>query len=683
MYSSDGAAWTVVTLSSTTSYWNDIAYGNGMFVAIGEDELSKLVATSNDGVSWATTTIDASFALQSITYVDNYFLVQGYCYLLATSCTFVSTDGVTWNESRSLLGLGDDFDGFYELLYNNGQLLALADDPSDSILLASYDATTSLAAASVSGLTVSLGSVLASMGDLSIAGDYTNNGTYTASTSEVTFGGTALQTATGTLSGTSAFYDLTVANTSQNGTTSQSVIWGAPLVVDGTYAMLASTSAQFVAGATSTLQNIDLYGTANSKVWLRSSSPGDYWHLDVPGSQLNVRYVDVKDSYASSTISANGSTDSGHNINWEFLEINTGSSTIANHDAGQAANTFTDQAITDGKLFAFKLVPNSGTATVTDMVITLSGNKKMAQTDFSNLRLFRDNDSDGVYDLTDTQVGGAGTMSLSAVSQTGTLTFATDFLSTTTTNYIVVGNWSAPANGSSLRFDLLRTGLSITDTSGTQDIYGSVVGSWFARNNRGGGGSASSDIGGAPPEGDGDQGGGGAGGAGDGQDAGEEIDSDPNFRAPSANSGSWTNGANAYDGVNGTYATDNAGATHSYTNHGFSVPGGNSIVGVAVKLELSGTTAAGTVGAQLSWNGGESWTTLKSSPTLTTSDAVITLGGPADTWGHSWSIGEFSNANFAVRLTGAPDQNTLRVDEIQVRVYHQASGGGGGGGGDI
>ncbi len=86
---------------------------------------------------------------------------------------------------------------------------------------------------------------------------------------------------------------------------------------------------------------------------------------------------------------------------------------------------------------------------------------------------------------------------------------------------------------------------------------------------------------------------------------------------------------------------------------------------------------------ELSWDGGTSWTSADTTPTLTTTDTVRVLGGPSDLWGHGWSSSEFSNGNFRVRVTAAPSSNTVQLDAIQVRVYHNATGGGGGGGGEI
>ena len=59
------------------------------------------------------------------------------------------------------------------------------------------------------------------------------------------------------------------------------------------------------------------------------------------------------------------------------------------------------------------------------------------------------------------------------------------------------------------------------------------------------------------------------------------------------------------------------------------------------------------VDVDLSWDGGESYTSAQSA-TLTTTEQIITVGDSEDTWGRAWSDDEFSNANFRVRIS---DQN--------------------------
>jgi hypothetical protein len=314
-------------------------------------------------------------------------------------------------------------------------------------------------------------------------------------------------------------------------------------------------------------------------------------------------------------------------------------------------------------------------ATVTDAVFDIDGVVNLNVNNFSNLRLYRDINGNANYDVSDVAVGGSGLFTV--VDQTGSITFTGDFPSTSSMNYILVGDWTAPDNGSFMNVSLTTDGVTIIDAAGTQTVFGSVSSIQHSRNNQGSGGGGSSGrsaVGGDAPAADGDRGGGTS-------EAGELMGDDPDYFWPSSNSGSWNNGANAYDRVDGTYATTSSVVNHSYQNAGFVIPVTNIINGIEVKLELSGTTAAGTVDVQLSWDGGGSWTSIQTTPTLTTADSVRTLGGPADMWGRAWTAAELSNSNFAIRVAGNPSSNTVSLDAIQVRVYHQAGGGGQGGGG--
>ena len=364
--------------------------------------------------------------------------------------------------------------------------------------------------------------------------------------------------------------------------------------------------------------------------------------------------------------------------------VTTGSSTITNHTATQVDNAFNFMNKTNEPLFAFALTPESGNATTTNLELELSGVSKLDANDFSNIRLYRDEDNDALYDAGDTELA-TGTLTFNG--RWGSITFSEDFAISTTsvTDYVVIADWNAPDRGSFMTVDLQPRDITITDENGTHTIFGSVDAVQHARNNQGGGGGSSSRVGTAAPEGGGVV----TGGTEDGGDrldtntGGDTIGNAPDFLWPAAHSGAWTNGANAYDQNDGTYATDSTGTSSDFTTFNDSVPSADTIEGVEVKLEISGTTAAGSIDVQLSWDGGTSWTGSKSTPTLTTTDTVVTLGGAADTWGRTWSDSDFSNANFAVRLTGVPSGNTVQVDAIQVRVYHQASGGSSGGGGRI
>lgn len=113
---------------------------------------------------------------------------------------------------------------------------------------------------------------------------------------------------------------------------------------------------------------------------------------------------------------------------------------------------------------------------------------------------------------------------------------------------------------------------------------------------------------------------------------------------------------------------------HNFFNYGLSIPSG-SVLGIEVRLDAraDSTTGAPRICVQLSWNGGTSWTATKQTATLGTSEATYILGGPGDNWGRTWTLADFSNANFRVRLIDVAS-NTSRdffLDYVAVNVTYQ------------
>jgi hypothetical protein len=218
-----------------------------------------------------------------------------------------------------------------------------------NVAVANTGTTTFSANASTTNLTLSAGTLIAPS-HLSVSGDYTNNAVFDANGGTVTLNGAAQQTAMGTMTGSSAFDNLAITNTSQNGTTSQSIIFGASASTTGTLTMQASTSAQFLAGATSTFTNINLAGTSGSPVWLRSSSQGTQWYIVTTGTQ-SASHVHVEDSNAcgGDTITTVGSDDDGNNSCWTFNNPSTISSAADQmFSLGQATTTISTITITAG-----------------------------------------------------------------------------------------------------------------------------------------------------------------------------------------------------------------------------------------------------------------------------------------------------------------------------------------------
>ncbi len=125
----------------------------------------------------------------------------------------------------------------------------------------------------------------------------------------------------------------------------------------------------------------------------------------------------------------------------------------------------------------------------------------------------------------------------------------------------------------------------------------------------------------------------------------------------------------------GSFATDvgSGGDRHRYYNYNISIPAGCSIKGIVVRIDwwLSNTSGNSSMGIELSWNSGTSYTAAKTDAVMTTTQHTALLGGSTDLWGRTWTVAETSNANFRVRVT---DNNTtlpdFMLDWIPVQVYY-------------
>ena len=125
---------------------------------------------------------------------------------------------------------------------------------------------------------------------------------------------------------------------------------------------------------------------------------------------------------------------------------------------------------------------------------------------------------------------------------------------------------------------------------------------------------------------------------------------------------------------NNSSCTSNRKDRHIFYNYNISIPNGATVRGIEVRLDgrADSTSGAPKLCVEISGDGGASWTAVKSTSTLTTSEATYLLGGAADTWGRTWASGNFSNANFRIRVTNVAS-NTSRdfsLDWIGVQVSY-------------
>ncbi|MFP5413893.1 MAG: S8 family peptidase [Gammaproteobacteria bacterium] len=139
-----------------------------------------------------------------------------------------------------------------------------------------------------------------------------------------------------------------------------------------------------------------------------------------------------------------------------------------------------------------------------------------------------------------------------------------------------------------------------------------------------------------------------------------------------------TNGVSAVDKNSGTNTstscTDVGKDKHRFYNFGFSIPTSATIKGLQVRLTARADRSLGSpkICVQVSGNGGQSWTTPKSTTTLGTTLTTYGLGSTTDTWGGTWSATNFTNANFRVRLIDVSSSRArdFSLDSIAVNVSY-------------
>jgi Flp pilus assembly protein TadG len=140
----------------------------------------------------------------------------------------------------------------------------------------------------------------------------------------------------------------------------------------------------------------------------------------------------------------------------------------------------------------------------------------------------------------------------------------------------------------------------------------------------------------------------------------------------------------AVDTNSGTSSNTSCGDSgkdrHDFYNYGISVPSGNQVMGIEVRLDAwvdSTSSSTRRMCVELSWDGGNTWTSTEHTSNLTTGQRTYTLGGNGDTWGRTWTPSELSDANFRVRVTDVANSTSrdFSLDWAAVKVYYSSAAG--------
>jgi hypothetical protein len=149
------------------------------------------------------------------------------------------------------------------------------------------------------------------------------------------------------------------------------------------------------------------------------------------------------------------------------------------------------------------------------------------------------------------------------------------------------------------------------------------------------------------------------------------VCTDDGSAATDSNSGSAHTNASCGTGATPATVKDR----HRFWGYAFGLPGSvSSIAGITVRADLGMNNSGGTTNlcVQLSWDAGATWTSIKSVPVSGTAQSAYTFGSSSDTWGRTWAVGDFSTANFRVRVINASTQSNkqFQLDYAGVSVSY-------------
>ena len=128
--SSDGLNWTP-TATNPSIWWTGVTYGNGTFVAVGTNGF----ATSSDGTNWNFTTPPNNTEWNGVAYGNGIFVTvafDGISHSVATS-----TDGVAWTVQTAAAA-----NQWVSITYGSGLFVAVAQSGSGNRVMTSPDGVT-------------------------------------------------------------------------------------------------------------------------------------------------------------------------------------------------------------------------------------------------------------------------------------------------------------------------------------------------------------------------------------------------------------------------------------------------------------------------------------------------------------------------------------------------------------
>ncbi len=111
----DGVTWTGrgAAINNSNSVWSGLSYGNGLFVAVAVGG-SKKIITSTNGMTWTVRVMGVAYGLNSITFGNGLFVAVG------NNSIVTSSDGINWT-----VGTSSTSDNWHSITYGGGVFVAV------------------------------------------------------------------------------------------------------------------------------------------------------------------------------------------------------------------------------------------------------------------------------------------------------------------------------------------------------------------------------------------------------------------------------------------------------------------------------------------------------------------------------------------------------------------------------
>ena len=150
---------------------------------------------------------------------------------------------------------------------------------------------------------------------------------------------------------------------------------------------------------------------------------------------------------------------------------------------------------------------------------------------------------------------------------------------------------------------------------------------------------------------------------------------DTGFDAPNQ-----TVSSNSVSSPNNAWVSDNNKANFNdstdVAEYGFpdlGIPAGSTIDGIEVSVEGRKTVNRNFVTALWNASNGNAYTTNKTAVVSTSpTDTTVVVGSPTDKWGKTWTVADFADATFKIRVSTVSAFGDAQLDHVQVKVYFTA-----------